>query len=233
MTTPGPRTPGIWMTEAQFLQLLDEFHVTHVFKPDGGKIMLTVSDEGATETLTVSEYKNRAQEMLVELEDRKREVEENRFAVPLAGELPTGENRTLRVEYVKKNEQLTREEESEKIRMLRSLDAAIVRQRMVVGAMNYLQIHFKELRPRFVTREVPPEPGVVRADGVKVPWTKGIKSAALFCLKEGNNPANAGKSALDLCRDFLVTYTIAGEEDYTPEQLCRNMQQILLLDRVG
>ena len=117
--------------------------------------------------------------------------------------------------------------------MLRSLDAAMARERMVVGAMNYLQIHFKELQPRFATREVPPEPGIVRADGVKVQWTKGIKSAALFCLKEGNKPANAGKSALDLCRDFLVTYAIAGEEEYTPEQLCRNMQQILLLDRVG
>ncbi len=221
------------MTESQFLQLIDEFHVAHVFQPDGGKIMLTVSDEGATETLTVSEYKNRAREMLVELEDRKREVEENRFAVPLAGELPTGENRTLRVQYVKKNEQLTPEEEVEKTRLLRSLDAAMARQRMVVGAMNYLQIHFRELQPRFARREVPPEPGIVRADGVKVRWTKGIKSAALFCLKEGNKPANTGKSALDLCRDFLVTYTIVGEEDYTPERLCRNMQQILLLDRVG
>jgi len=221
------------MTETQFLQLIDEFHVTHVFKPDGGKIMLTIAGEGGTETLTVSEYKRRAQELLGELEDRKREVEENRFAVPLAGDLPTGENRTLRVQYVKKNGQLTREEEVEKTRLLRSLDAAMARQRMVVGAMNYLQIHFKELQPGFAKREVPLEPGVVRADGVKVRWTKGIKSAALFCLKEGNKPANAGKPALDLCRDFLVTYTIAGEEDYTPEQLCRNMQQILLLDRVG
>jgi len=221
------------MTESQFLQLIEEFHVAHVFKPDGGKIMLTVSNEGATETLTVSEYKNRAQEMLGELGDRKREVEENRFAVPLAGELPTGENRTLRVEYVKKNEQLTRDEEVEKTRLLRALGADMARQRMVVGAMNYLQIHFKELQPRFARREVPPEPGVVRADGVKVRWTKGIKSAALFCLKECQKPANTGKSALDLCRDFLVTYTIDGEEDYTPEQLCRNVQQILLLDRVG
>jgi hypothetical protein len=221
------------MTESQFLQLIDEFHVAHVFKPDGGKIMLTISGEGGTETLTVTEYKNRAQEMLDELEDRKREVEENRFAVPLAGELPTGENRTLRVQYVKKNEQLTREEEVEKTRLLRTLDAAMARQRMVVGSMNYLQIHFKELQPRFAKREVLLEPGAARADGAKVQWTRGIKSAALFCLKEGNKPANAGKSALDLCRDFLVTYTIAGEEDYTPEQLCRNMQQILLLDRVG
>jgi hypothetical protein len=221
------------MTESQFMQLIDEFHVAHVFKPDGGKIMLTVSDEGARETLTASEYKNRAREMLLELEDRKREVEENRFAVPLAGELPTGENRTLRVQYVKKNEQLTREEEDEKIRLLRALDAAMARQRLVMGAMNYLQIHFRELQPRFASREVPLEPGIVRADGVKVRWTKGIKSAALFCLKEGNKPVNAGKSALDLCRDFLVTYTIVGEEDYTPEQLTRNMQQILLLDRVG
>jgi hypothetical protein len=221
------------MTESQFLQLIDEFHVAHVFRPDGGKIMLMISGVGGTETLTVSEYKNRAQEMLGELEDRKRDVEENRFAVPLSGELPTGENRTLRVQYVKKNEQLTREEEVEKTRLLRTLDAAMAQQRMAVGAMNYLQIHFKELQPRFAKREVLLEPGVVRADGAKVRWTRGIKSAALFCLKEGNKPANAGKSALDLCRDFLLTYTIAGEEDYTPEQLCRNMQQILLLDRVG
>lgn len=221
------------MTESQFFQLIDEFHVVHVFKPEGGKIMLTISGEGGTETLTASEHKNRAQEMLGELEDRKREVEENRFTVPLAGELPTGENRTLRVQYVKKNDQLTREEEIEKTRLLRSLDAAMARQRMVVGAMNYLQIHFKELQPRFAKREVPLEPGMVRADGVKVQWTKGIKSAALFCLKESTKPAHAGKSSLDFCRDFLVTYSIVGEEDYTPEQLCRNMQQILLLDRVG
>ena len=221
------------MTESQFLQLIDEFHVVQVFKPEGGKIMLTISGEGGTETLTASEHKTRAQGILGELEDRKREVEENRFAVPLAGELPTGENRTLQVQYVKKNDQLTREEEIEKIRLMRSLDATMARQRMVVGAMNYLQIHFKELQPRLARREVPPEPGVVRADGMKVRWTKGIKSAALFCLKEGNKPANAGKSSLDLCRDFLVTYRIVGEEDYTPEQLCRNIQQILLLDRVG
>ena len=221
------------MTESQFLQLIDEFRVVQVFKPEGGKIMVTSLGEGGTETLTVSEYKNRAQEMLGELDDRKREVEENRFAVPLVGELPTGKNRMLQVKYVKKNDQLTREEEAEKIRLMRSLDATMARQRMVVGAMNYLQIHFKELQPRFAKREVPPEPGVVRADGVKVRWTKGIKSAALFCLKEGNKPANAGKSSLDLCRDFLVTYSIVGEEDYTPEQLCRNIQQILLLDRVG
>jgi hypothetical protein len=221
------------MTEPQFLKLMDEFNVGHVFKPEGGKIMLTVLGEGGSETLMASEYKNRAQEVIGEIEDRRREVEENRFAVSLSGELPTGENRTLKVQYVKRNDQLNPKEEIEKARLLRSLDVAMARQRMVVGAMNYLQIHFKELQPRFAKREVPLELGVVRADGVKVRWARGIKSAALFCIKEGAKPANTGKSPLDLCRNFLVTYEIVDEEDYTPEQLYGNMQQILLLDRVG
>ena len=97
--------------------------------------------------------------------------------------------------------------------------------------MNYLQIHFKELLPRLAQREVPLEVSVRRADGTKLRWTKGIKSAALFCLKESLKPINGGKSHLDVCREFLAHYAIDGEEDYSPDQLHRNMQQIVLLDR--
>ena len=70
-----------------------------------------------------------------------------------------------------------------------------------------------------------------RVDGTKLRWTKGIKSAALYCLKESQKPNNAGKPPLELCREFLTGYAIDGEEDYTPEQLYRNMQQIVQLDR--
>jgi hypothetical protein len=225
------RTPGIWMTEQQCLQMLDEMQVAHVFKPEGGKITLTVSGTAGSETLTVSEFKARSSTTLAELEERKLEIGENTFASVMDGQLPTGEDRSLHVKYLKRDDQLTPQEETEKRRLLREVNKEIAHQRAIVGAMNFLQIHFKELQPKLVHREVPLEMSVQRPDGVKMRWMKGIKSAALFCLKEKEKPINAGKAPLELCREFLAQYSIDGEEDYTPEQLFGNMQQIVQLDR--
>jgi hypothetical protein len=72
---------------------------------------------------------------------------------------------------------------------------------------------------------------VGRGGGARLRWTKGIKSAALYCLKESKKESNAGKPPLDLCREFLKQYIIDGDENYDPEQLLRNMQQILQLER--
>lgn len=225
------RTPGIWMTEQQCLQILDELQIAHVFKPEGGKIVLTVSGAGEGETLSVTEFKARSTATLSELEDRKSEIEENAFASMMDGQLPTGEDRSLQVKYLKRDDQLTPQEESEKRRLLREVNKEITRHRAILGAMNFLQIHYKELQPRLVRREVPLEVSVQRADGVKMRWMKGIKSAALFCLKEKEKPVNAGKAPLELCREFLAHYSIDGDEDYSPEQLFGNMQQIVQLDR--
>jgi hypothetical protein len=225
------RTPGIWMTELQCLQVLDQLQVAHVFKPEGGKIMLTTSAASGGETLSVTEFKGRSVSIIADLEDRKRDIEENAFASMMEGQLPTGSDRALQVRYLKRDDQLTPEEEEEKRRLLRDIGKDMSRQRSVVGAMNYLQIHFKELLPRLAQREVPLEASVRRADGTKLRWTKGIKSAALFCLKESLKPINAGKSHLDVCREFLTHYAIDGEDEYSPDQLHRNMQQIVLLDR--
>lgn len=221
------------MTEQQCIQVLDDLRIAHVIKPEGGKMMLTIAGAGTGETLSVSELKGRSTAALSDLEDRKKEIEENAFASMMDGQLPTGENRLLQVKYLKRNEQLTPAEEDEKRRLLREVGLAMAHNRSIIGAMNYLQIHFKELEPKLVCRELPLDMTAHRADGVKLRWTKGIKSAALYCLKESQKETNAGKAQLDLCRDFLSNYSIDGEEDYTPEQLFRNMQQIVQLDRGG
>ncbi len=225
------RTPGIWMTEQQCMQMLDELHIAHIFKPETGKLMLTVTGPGGGETLSVSEFKARSTTTFAELEDRKIDIENNAFAGMMDGRLPTGGEKSLQVKYLKRDDQLTPEEENEKRRLLREIGREKSHHRTVVGAMNYLQIHFRELEPRLTCREVPLVDTTQRVDGVKLRWTKGIKSAALFCLKESQKEANAGKNLLDLCGEFLAQYSIDGEEDYTPDQLYGNMRQIVQLDR--
>jgi hypothetical protein len=225
------RTPGVGMTELQCLQMLDELRIAQVTKPEGGKMMLTLSVDGGAESVSVIEFKGRSVQAITDLEERKKEIEDNAFASMMEGELPTGQNRSLQVKYLKRNDQLTPEEEDEKRRLLREVNLELSHHRNVVGLMNFLQVHYKELVPKLERRELPLEMALPRIDGTKARWTKGIKTAALFCLKESHKEVNAGKSPLDLCREFLAHYSIEGEDDYSPEQLFRNMQQIVQLDR--
>jgi hypothetical protein len=233
MAETPQRTPGVGMTEPQCLQLLDDLRIVHVLKPEGGKMMLDISTPGGAETIQVTEFKARSVMAMAELEDKKNEIEENAFASTMEGQLPTGKEKTLQVQYLKRDDQLTPEEEEEKRRLLREVNKEIAFHRSVVGAMNYLQVHFKEMKPKLDRRELPLDIASSASDGTKLRWTKGIKSAALFCLKEAQKQANAGKNPLDLCREFLAHYVIDGEEGYSPEQLFRNMQQIVQLDRAG
>lgn len=225
------RTPGVGMTEQQCMQVLDELQVKHVVKPEGGRIMLSIAGPGGGETLTVTELKGRLTHAIAELEDRKNEIEQNAFASMLVGQLPTGGDRSVEVKYLKRNDQLTPEEEEEKRRLLLEVSAEMSHHRTIIGAMNYLQVHLRELQPKLLRRELPLEMILRGTDGAKLRWTKGIKSAALYCLKESQKAPNAGKRPLELCREFLSRYTIDGDEDYTPEQLYGNMQQIVQLDR--
>lgn len=207
------RTPGIWMTERQCMEMLDELHVARVSKAAGAKMMLTVVGPDGGETLSVTEIKGRSSITLATLEERKRGVEEN-------------------VEHLKRDSQQTPEEEHEKRRLLLEIGTEMSHQRTIVGAMNYLQIHFKDMEPKLSLREAQLLGArAVREGRAKLRWTKGIKSAALYCLKESQKESNAGKPPLSLCREFLKQYVIDGEEDYGPEQLLRNMQQILQLER--
>ena len=225
------RTPGIWLTEQQMLALLDDLQILRVTRPEGGLVTLTRAGANGIETLTVTELKATATAILAELEDRKREIEENQFAPPLEADIPTSEEKTLHVQYAKRDDQLTREEGAEKERLLREVAAEIARQRLVLGGMNYLQIHYRELQPRLAKRDVPLEGVTGRRSEARLVWTKGIKSAAIYCIKEAAKPVNAGRPGVEICKEFFEKYQLPGEEDYTPEQLYRNVQQIRLLDR--
>lgn len=232
MVETRPRTPGILMTEAQFFDVLDELCVLHVARPEGGKVTLVLKREGQTETLTATDIKGRATAVLAELEERRKEIEENQFAEPLEGAIATAGQHMMRVRYAKRNDQLTPEEVEEKQNLMRGVVAAMARERLIVGAMNYLQVHYRELQPRLRQRSVPPAAAETGSGGVRQHWTKGIKLAALHCIREGERPENAGRPGLEICRDFLVRYSLEeDDEGYTAEQLYRNVQQVLLLDR--
>jgi hypothetical protein len=221
------------MTQQQFLSLLDELRIFRVQRPEGGKIMLTLAGEKGVETLTVSDFKSQTAAALAELEDRKTEIEENQFALPLEGEVATRNQKTMRVRYVKRNDQLTPEEGTEKERLLQGVAADIARHRRIIGGMNYLQIHYRELQQTLTRRDVPLDTLMgVREQGRQV-WTRGIKAAANYCIKEAAKPANEGRPVIEICREFFVHYVLQDEEDYSPEQLHRNIQQILRLDHIG
>jgi hypothetical protein len=202
-----------------------------VTRPEGGKVTLVCKREGQMMTYTVTDIKEEANAALVDLEDRKKEIDENQFAMPLEGEVATRGDHLFRVHYAKRNDQLSADEVTEKQRLLREVTAEMAHQRMIIGGMNYLQVHYRELQPRLMQRAIPLE-GLEKKDaaGRRI-WTRGIKSAALYCIKEGEKPANAGRLGLDVCREFFVQYMLEDEDGYTPEMLYRNVQQILRLDR--
>jgi hypothetical protein len=231
MVEARQRTPGIAMTEQQLIAVLDELQVLHVTRPEGGRVTLVCRRDGQVVTYTVTDIKEEANAALVDLDDRKKEIEENQFALPLEGEIATGGDHMMRVRYAKRNDQLTPEEVTEKQRLLREIMADMAHQRLIIGGMNYLQVHYRELQPRLIQRAIPLE-GLEKKDatGRRV-WTRGIKSAALFCIKEGEKPANAGRPGLEICREFFMQYTLEDEDGYTPEMLYRNVQQIIRLDR--
>ncbi len=231
MTEDRPRTPGIWMTEQQFLTLVDDLRILRVTRPEDGVMTLIRTGENGLETLTVSEVKAKATAVVAELEDRRKEIEENLFASPLEADIATLNQTMLHVQYAKRDDQLSREEDAEKQRLLRDVVGKITRQRLIIGGMNYLQIHYRELQPRLTRRDVPLDGVMGDNNGARLVWTRGIKSAAIYCIREGAKPMNAGRPGVEICREFLGKYVLPGEEDYTPEQLYRNVQQILLLER--
>ena len=114
--------------------------------------------------------------------------------------------------------------------MRREVASDISRFRRIIGGMNYLQIHYRDLQRALTRRVIPLEATLgVREEGRQV-WTRGIRAAASYCIKEAAKPANAGRSTIEICREFLRHYVMQDEEGYSPEQLLANVQQILHLD---
>lgn len=220
------------MTEKQIFQLLAALGVSKVYKDkERGKIVLEIKTDGTPETLTVSEFKGRHVSAIRELEERKNEVRENRFAAPLEGDLSIGSRKGARMQFLKRDEQLTAEEREEKKRLFREFDEETSRHRVVISVMNHLQVHFEEMIPALETFSGMTAVQSVERVEQKAVWTKGIKSAALFCLRECRGATNEGRTQLDVAREFLSRYAIAGENDYTAEQLSNNIAQVRLLDQ--
>ncbi len=220
------------MTEKQLFQLLEALDISKVYRDEEhARLVLEVKSGGVLETLSVSEYKGRHVSALRELDEKKGEIRENKFAAPLEGDLGIGAGKGMKMQFLKRDEQLTAEEKEEKKRLLSEVDVAYQQHRAIIAAMNHLQVHYKEMMPALLAFSgmTPPEPPV-KHDG-KSMWTKGIKSAALFCLRECRESKEKA-SQLEVAREFLSHYEIAGENGYTAEQLSNNISQVRLLDQL-
>ena len=221
------------MTEKQLFQLLESLCVSKVYRDEQqASLVLEVKTDGVLETLTVSQYKGRHVSALRELDEKKGEIRENKFAVPLEGDFGIGSGNGARMQFLKRDEQLTKEEKEEKKRLLQEVENEYQRHRLVISGMNHLQVHYKEMIPALQAFSgMTPSRPAVKPDG-KTLWTKGIKSAALYCLREWRGGRLEGTSQLDVSRDFLSHYDIAGEKGYTAEQLSNNISQVRLLDQI-
>jgi hypothetical protein len=219
------------MTEQLVLDLLVSLGVVRIGRDETSrKYLVHFIREGNAEVCTVTDYKHEHQEAIAELEEEKQEVQQNHFTPPLSGEIGMGATAPMRVQYWKKDEQLTPEEQQEKERRLAQIGKELQFRHRVIDAMNYIQVHYHEIAHKLVPAAG--AAGARSATGVKEVWNKGLKPAALFCLKQFPEAVRQGRTELDVCREFLARYEFAGESQHTAEQLLNAAVQIRLLDRV-
>jgi hypothetical protein len=218
------------MTEQLVLDLLVSLGIVRIGRDEvAHKYLVHLVRDGTTVVYTVTDFKKEHQDAIAELEEEKHEVQQNRFTPPLSGEIGLGRGTvtTMRVQYWKKDEQLTPEEQAEKERLLGRINKEMLLHQRVIDAMNYVQVHYREIAHKLVPR-TPASSGIT---GVKAVWNKGLKPAALHCLKQFPEALRQGKTELDVCREFLAQFAFSGETQYTAEQLLNAAVQIRLLDR--
>jgi hypothetical protein len=197
--------------------------------PDG-RFSLTVVEDGKTERITAFAFKARHAAAIKDLEEKRDDVLENKFAEPLLGEVPVGREKTMQVQSQKRDDQLTQEEQKAKTNLLDKIDRDIRHHRNIVAGMNYLQVHYNELVPKLSRLRKAAVNLMMYLNGTKAVWSKGIQPAALYCIEEFKKGAGPGKSDLEICREFLSQYIIPEDPSYTPEQLCNNVRQIRQLN---
>jgi hypothetical protein len=158
-------------------------------------------------------------------------VLQNRFADPQEGQIGLGSGSSiLAVQFTKRDNQLSEAEQEEKKRRLADLNREIARHREIANAMNYIQVNFKDVAAKLSPGHA--FTGATPGDSTgKIPWTKGFKLAAVFCLREFQEAVQVGRSELDVCRAFLDRYSFPEETSYTAEQLLNAASQIRRLDR--
>lgn len=213
------------MGDDQVLRLLSSLGVTGLTRDSrSGSLTMVVNSPEGTQELPVLDLKKRHVSALRELEEQRREVLENRFAAPLTAEVTALGGEKIPVNYWKSDRQLTHEEMESKKELLRALEQQVWHHQTVIAGMNYLQVHAREMMARLAVSSGK----LVRRQGNRIVWTRGIKSAALYCLQQMER---VGLSEQEACSRFLTEYVIKGEEGYTPERLLNNVRQIRQLDR--
>ena len=219
-------------TYAQLLGLLEEAGVQRVSRDSAtGRLRISVADASARAEMTMPEFKSRFVGKLKDLEDRRLEIMENRFAQPIVSEVAVGAYANVRMRFLKRDSQLTAHERADKRALLAAIDKEMRAARIMIAGLNHLQVHAASFTlPMSITAPALEHGPGVAAGGRSV-WRKGITSAALHCRNELRRGDSAGRSALDVCRDFLARYAIQEEPDYTPEQLQNNVLQLQVIER--
>ncbi|MGA9119413.1 MAG: hypothetical protein WB699_08600, partial [Bacteroidota bacterium] len=141
-----------------------------------------------------------------------------------------GEPTTL--EALKRNEQLSKEEREDKTSRLTDLDSRARKRRGILLALTHLQVHSANLLPKMSPSSPATPKDPPRGPAGKKLWTKGVKAAALHCLREAQRTKVDDQALLLLCKEFLEKYSIDNEPDYSAETLFQNVRQVRLLDTI-
>lgn len=220
------------MTDQQVLQLLKSAGVESVEKEGAGRrLLLHFRSHGFASDVTLTNFRTDLQKKIRSLEEQKQDTLKNTFASRVIAEFSMGGSAPIRMEALKRDDQLTREERDDKSRKLVALDAEMKQQRTLLLALSHLQVHMADLLPLLRPRRTAEKPMSPQAqtDGREV-WDRGVKAAARHCLSEGKRFQADETALLEICRLFLERYLIKGEPSYTAEQLLNNARQIRLLD---
>jgi hypothetical protein len=220
------------MTHFQALQILRAAGIVMVRKELNGPRLVLTFKEGATERdMLLSQYKAALQEQIKGFDEQRQEVTKNMFAARIMGEFSLGGGNPMKMEVLKKNEQLSRDERIEKTQRLMEIDNELKKRRGMLQVLSHLQVHQVELLPEFLPKKVVPVPtkGDQTLNG-KAVWNRGVKFAVLYCLSESKKAHAADEATFEICKKFLETYAIPEDPDYTPEQLFNNLRQIRLLE---
>jgi len=223
----------VTMTDHQAIQLMKAAGIVSARAPEhSASLVLTVQRGDARFEIPLRDFRSNLQRRVRVLEEERREILRNAFATPATTSFTLSGSDLLSMKALKRNDQLSKEERTDKTNRLLSVDANMRKERGLLLALAHLQIHTTDLLPKLQpVQMVPaPSPTPVRQDGREV-WTRGVKAAALHCLNEARNSTDDDDTLRRICVSFLATYIIEDETDYTPERLFENVRQVRLLDR--
>jgi hypothetical protein len=220
------------MTDYQVLQLLKAAGIEAVRKQENSaRLLLTVRRGAEVLDVPLAEYRSELQSSVKELEEKKHDVLKNSYASRVMTEFTIGGGAPVKMEALKRDDQLSGDEKADKLRRLGEIDAETKRFRALMLALTHLQVHAAELLPQLRGKEVQPAQEVpVQTKEGKLVWSKGVKAAAMFCHTEAKRARTDDTGLLRICTAFLQRSEITDDPGLTPEQLCNIVRQIRLLD---